>query len=734
MGIRIKRLYDDLRVTPAQVKHVNEEAQLHDMVDGKRVVISEASIRSDLRFRDKGDEAVYEEMYDIMERAATTATGLDVEQDRGIISKTQFTVTLNEPSSIGTSSGSGPMRQETIGDAAAQTSLGDQEDASKQEMIINNLDADEGVTLVDETQGRNDQDMFDTGLLDYEEVVSEKEVSTDDLVTTAGEVVTTADVKDSAAFTTIIISMDDVTLAKALAALKSAKPMVKEPSIPKAKGIVMQEPEETTIRTTTVLSQNHELAERLQAEEQGELTIEERSKLFVELMNKRKKHFERLRADEKRRKSPTKAQNRNHMCTYLKNMVGFTHNQLKNKSFKEVQKAFDNTISWINSFVPMDIEVTKGSYKRAGEELKSDKSKKQNMMSRRNEMFGYILLVKIKHLGRIAGIKILYDDLRVTAAQVLSTSDDEEETQEDEFVHTPENYVPTNDENVDDEEYEHTNKEMYDDVNVELKDAETADEGKSDEEMTDAEKIDSENENVNQKVSSDQVNDDAQEKVTAALATQKTKVPLESSFISSDYAMKFLNFDNIPSADTEIISLMDIKVQHKDPSSQTTPILTIPVLTLRNVDHSSAIHVAIKSEVPIVVKEYLGASLENTIHKKITLFETMTKTKSFNKTTKHKALYHALMESILEDEDAIDKGVTDRLKKRKPDDVDRDEGPPTGPDQGLKRKKMGKDTKPSKKANSTKTSKGTTKSQPKLTSKSAQAEETMFEAGDTQVP
>nr|GFB35416.1 hypothetical protein [Tanacetum cinerariifolium] len=63
---------------------------------------------------------------------------------------------------------------------------------------------------------------------------------------------------------------------------------------------------------------DHELAERLQVEEQGELTIEERSKLFVELINERKKHFGRLREEEKRRKPPTKAQKRNQMCTYLK--------------------------------------------------------------------------------------------------------------------------------------------------------------------------------------------------------------------------------------------------------------------------------------------------------------------------------------------------------------------------------------------------------------------------------
>ncbi|GKC37064.1 hypothetical protein Tco_1049448, partial [Tanacetum coccineum] len=41
--------------------------------------------------------------------------------------------------------------------------------------------------------------------------------------------------------------------------------------------------------------------------------------------------------------------------------------------------------------------------------------------------------------------------------------------------------------------------------------------------------------------------------------------------------------------------------------------------------------------------------------------------------------------------------VTDKLKKRKPDDVDRDEDPPTRPDQGLKRRKTSKDDESSKK-------------------------------------
>ncbi|GKC58055.1 hypothetical protein Tco_1085653 [Tanacetum coccineum] len=65
---------------------------------------------------------------------------------------------------------------------------------------------------------------------------------------------------------------------------------------------------------------NYELAAKLQAKEQGEISIKERSKLFVELINERKKHFARLRAEEQRRKPLAKAQKRNQMSNYLKNM------------------------------------------------------------------------------------------------------------------------------------------------------------------------------------------------------------------------------------------------------------------------------------------------------------------------------------------------------------------------------------------------------------------------------
>ncbi|GJS67289.1 hypothetical protein Tco_0681853 [Tanacetum coccineum] len=80
----------------------------------------------------------------------------------------------------------------------------------------------------------------------------------------------------------------------------------------------------------------------------------------------------------------------------------------------------------------------------------------------------------------------------------LNKTEDEEE---DEFIYTPNDYVPTDEEDVDDEEFDRINKEMYTDVNVELKYSEHESEGKVNEEMTDVGQVDAEHENVSQELS-----------------------------------------------------------------------------------------------------------------------------------------------------------------------------------------------------------------------------------------
>ncbi|GKA68784.1 hypothetical protein Tco_0768701, partial [Tanacetum coccineum] len=305
------------------------------------------------------------------------------------------------------------------------------EDASKQGRKIADLDGDAEVTLVDEAQEMNDDNlMFDTRVFDEQEVEVEKVVSIAEVTTTSA--------------TTIIV--DDFTLAQTLIEIKAAKPKAVTTAAtitttvvtrPKARGVVVQEPSEFT--TTTSLSQpsqlphakdkgkakmvepkkplkkkaqilideeiaqilqeefqveleeeerlarqkeedanifewdnvqatidaDYELAARLHAQEQEELTIEERSKVFVELMDKIKKHFARLRVEEQRRKPPTKAQKRSQMSTYLKHMARYKQNQLKSKNYDKIQKLFDKAMTRVNMFVDMDTELVKESSKKA---------------------------------------------------------------------------------------------------------------------------------------------------------------------------------------------------------------------------------------------------------------------------------------------------------------------------------------------------------------------------------
>nr|GEV42596.1 hypothetical protein [Tanacetum cinerariifolium] len=283
----------------------------------------------------------------------------------------------------------------------------------------------------------------------------------------------------------------------------------------------------------------------------------------------------------------------------------------------------------------------------------------------------------------------------------LNKTDDEKE---DEFVHTSDDYVPIDDENVDDEEFERINKEMYSNVNVELKESEREGKEKDDEEMNDVGRIEAEHENVNQEVACDQVKDDAQATVTATPAIQNTKVPLQSSYISSKYSTKFLNFDNIPSRDTEIISMMDVKVQHKDPSIQTSPFLTVLVLVILETSsaqvtiipspispftplqqQSTPIPTSITTEATTSTTAIFDSTTLSAIHQRLSDLESKVKTlKNIN----HSLALHATIRSkvLTIVKKYLETNIDDALHK------------------------------------------------PKSTGKSAQAEGTMFEAGDTQRP
>ncbi|GKE09096.1 hypothetical protein Tco_1412647 [Tanacetum coccineum] len=143
--------------------------------------------------------------------------------------------------------------------------LGAQEDASKQGRKIADLDADTEVTLIDETQGRNDEDlMFDIGVLNGDEVFQEPmlniatttsliPVSVADPITTVGEVVTTASV-EIAEELTLVQTLIEIKSAKPKAVTTAATTVTPARSRPKAKGIVFHDQEEQAPASTPIVS------------------------------------------------------------------------------------------------------------------------------------------------------------------------------------------------------------------------------------------------------------------------------------------------------------------------------------------------------------------------------------------------------------------------------------------------------------------------------------------------
>nr|GEV93063.1 phospholipase-like protein [Tanacetum cinerariifolium] len=276
----------------AKVKTVKGDVRLQALVDGKKIIVNEASIRRDLRLDDAEGTACLPNdiIFEALTRmgAKTTAWNefsstmasaiicLAKNQKfnfskyifdsmmKNLKKEIKFLMNMKREGK-GFSGAFTPLFETMMVEAHKDMGEGGCVQTGEDSADIN---VKEGVTLVDETQERNDQDKFDTGVLDDDEVVAEKEVSTADPVTTAGEVVATADVEVSAATTaatTLIISKDELTLSHTLIEIKAAKPKAVTTvatTTPKAKGIVMKEPEVTTIRTTTTTVPSQSLKDK----------------------------------------------------------------------------------------------------------------------------------------------------------------------------------------------------------------------------------------------------------------------------------------------------------------------------------------------------------------------------------------------------------------------------------------------------------------------------------------
>ncbi|GKA26251.1 hypothetical protein Tco_0712360 [Tanacetum coccineum] len=203
---------------------------------------------------------------------------------------------------------------------------------------IANLDADAEVTLVDETQEMNDDNlMFDTDVLEEQEKeVAEKEVSAADPVTTAGEVVTTANVEATTA------NAPTTTIDE-----------------PKARGVVVQEPSE--FKTTSLPLQASQLP---QAKDKGKAKMVEPKKPL-------KKKDQIAMDEEVARNLEAQLQAELEEEERISRLMGESNNSWRRER---------NTFIDMNTNLVKSSETrTERSSKRAGDKLVSDNSKKQKI-------------------------------------------------------------------------------------------------------------------------------------------------------------------------------------------------------------------------------------------------------------------------------------------------------------------------------------------------------------------
>ncbi|GJR32172.1 hypothetical protein Tco_1108404 [Tanacetum coccineum] len=137
---------------------------------------------------------------------------------------------------------------------------------------------------------------------------------------------------------------------------------------------------------------DEELAQRIQAEEREKYSEAEKARLLAELINQRKRYFTQQRAEERRNKPLTQAQQRTYMSNYIKHMGSHTLQQLKRLSFDELKNLFEATMRRVGAFVPMETEIRRevhelaaGSSKRDAEEELDQRSSKRQKTSENSE-------------------------------------------------------------------------------------------------------------------------------------------------------------------------------------------------------------------------------------------------------------------------------------------------------------------------------------------------------------
>ncbi|GJW98353.1 hypothetical protein Tco_0180161 [Tanacetum coccineum] len=244
------------------------------------------------------DETVQKELGDSLVRATTTSSSLEAEQDSGDITKTRSKATPNQSSSLETTSGGGPRCQETMGDTIARTRF---------ESVSNILEIHARKRVLDLEKGQ-------TTSLNNEIVSLKRRVKKLE--------------KKNRSRTHKLKKLYKVGLTARVESSGDEESLGKDASKQGRRINAIDADEEITIVSgqddadkdmfnvdalngeEAKIDVDYQLAERLQAQEQEELSIEEKATSFQQLLEKRRSILPIYKSREIRNKNHQQKRNR----------------------------------------------------------------------------------------------------------------------------------------------------------------------------------------------------------------------------------------------------------------------------------------------------------------------------------------------------------------------------------------------------------------------------------------
>ncbi|GJU24293.1 hypothetical protein Tco_1162914 [Tanacetum coccineum] len=337
----------------------NGDMEITATIEGKVKVVSEASIRRHLKLEDSDGSMTLNELMFLCTTLSKKVETLesDLKQTK-LTYGTAYAKLIMKVKKLEHKVKSSKARRRVR--LVISDDEDNQEDPSKQGRKIAQIDEDEGITLVQmsaQTQGRHEHDFEEP---DFEFITPEEKK------------------------TKLQLEQERLGLEEALR-LQEQLDEEERQRIARVHEEASTFNAEEWDNIQAQIEADEELAYRLQAQERERYSEADKARLLVELINERKRKFAQQRAEQRRNKPMTQAQQRTYMCNYIKHMGSHTLQQLKKLSFDEIKELFETTMKRVNTFTPIESDdkvpkVVAGSSKRnAKQELNQESSKRQKI-------------------------------------------------------------------------------------------------------------------------------------------------------------------------------------------------------------------------------------------------------------------------------------------------------------------------------------------------------------------